>query len=385
MNIKRIMAERIKAMAEKYPIVTLTGVRQCGKTTLLKTVFPDYKYISLEDTDIREIASEDPRGFLKKYNEKIILDEVQRVPQIFPYLQTHTDEAGIVGQYILSGSHNFSLMESITQSLAGRTAVLKLAPFSISELKESGMLIQDVDRLMLKGFYPRTYSFDIDSGDFFPSYLDTYIERDVRLIRNIPDAYAFRRFLKLCASRAGSILNIADLSRDCDISSVTARNWLSVLEKSYIIFFLQSYNKNYSKRIVKSPKLYFADTGLLCHLLNIETEDQLKDHSARGSIFENMIVADYLKYRYFQGKTSNAFFWRDTNGNEIDIVTENSDFINAYEIKSSKTMNSKYFSPMIKIMEEAALTPERMHCIYCGDISIKTKNGEFIRYDEAFT
>ena len=258
--IERILKTRLLELTKKYPIVTLTGPRQSGKSTLLKASFPEYKYVSLEDPDMRLFATEDPRGFLATYPDKTIIDEVQRVPSIFSYIQTHTDKENKEGMYLLAGSHNFLLMESINQSLAGRTAILRLLPFSHLEMKEGNILPPTVNEEIFKGAYPRLYDKDITPTDYYPFYIQTYVERDVRLMRNIGDLSKFIRFLKLCAGRIGQLLNISSLANECGVSVTTATSWISILEASYICYLLKPDHNNYAKRLVKAPKLYFYDT-----------------------------------------------------------------------------------------------------------------------------
>ncbi|MEL6721567.1 MAG: ATP-binding protein, partial [Bacteroidota bacterium] len=265
--IKRQLTSHIQDLLHKYPILALTGPRQSGKTTLLKEFFFDYRYVSLENIDERTFAEEDPNGFLKKYNEKVIFDEVQRSPHLFSYLQTIVDQSGQMGQFILSGSQNFHLLERITQSLAGRVAIFKLLPFDSSELKTENLLASDWKELIIKGFYPAVYDRDLQPSIFYTNYLQTYIDRDVTSLVNVQDKRRFRNFISLCASRNGQLLNINTLSKECGISSPTARSWLSILESSYIIFLLPPYYENFKKRVIKSPKLYFYDVGLAAFLL----------------------------------------------------------------------------------------------------------------------
>ena len=382
--IPRTITEQVEKLSKKYPIVTLTGVRQCGKSTLLKAAFSDYEYISLEDPDIRAFVQNDPRGFLNNCKTPCILDEIQHVPELFSYLQTKVDTDNVMGEFLLSGSHNFLLMQSISQSLAGRSAILTLAPFSIAELREAGFLPDTVEELMLKGFYPAIYARDIAVSDYFPSYVSTYIERDVRLLRNIPDATAFIRFVRLCAARSGQILNYTELANACAVSVPTVRAWISVLIQSYILFELPPYYNNFSKRLVKSPKLYFYDTGLLCYLLGIETPEQLSDHPQKGAIFETMIVSEYQKCRLFSGKTPAGYFWRDSNQNEVDLLTENAGQLKAIEIKAGKTMDQKYLSGLKKFASISGLPTKELFCIYGGNQTMYGENGSFVSWKDAF-
>mgnify|MGYP003287466557 FL=1 len=280
--IERILKSKLIEMANKYPIVTLTGPRQSGKSTLLRNSFQDYEYVSLEDPDMRLFATDDPRGFLSTYPDKTIIDEVQRVPSLFSYIQTHTDKENKEGMYMLAGSHNFLLMESVNQSLAGRTAVLKLLPFSHYEMEKGEILPSNVNEEIFKGAYPRIYDKAINPDDYYPFYIQTYVERDVRLLRNIGDLSKFIKFLKLCAGRIGQLLNLSSLANECGISVTAATNWLSILEASYICYLLKPDYNNYAKRLVKTPKLYFYDTGLACSLLDIQNTEQITTHFLRG-------------------------------------------------------------------------------------------------------
>ncbi len=340
--IKRKLADKLIKLAGEYPIITLTGPRQSGKTTLVRSLFSDYRYLSLEDPDIRLYAREDPRGFLQEYPDQIILDEVQRVPEIFSYLQTHTDQQNKNGQFILTGSQHFLLSENISQSLAGRTGILHLMPLGLEELENISSI--PVETFMLKGGYPRIHANSLDPADFFPAYTATYLERDVRLIKNITSLPLFERFLKLCAGRAGQLVNLSSLADDTGISHNTVKAWLNLLETSFIIFLLQPHYRNYKKRLIKMPKLYFWDSGLLCSLLGIETESQLTSHFLRGNIFESAIISEFIKFRYNRGKGNNCYFWRDRHGKEVDCIIEKTvDDLIPVEIKSGKTVSPDFF------------------------------------------
>lgn len=382
--IERAITNKIKATINTFPLVTLTGSRQCGKSTLLKYIFPDWKYVSFEDLDIREMASKDPRYFLSLYPEKAVFDEVQQVPELFPYIQTHVDKLNKPGIYILSGSQNFLLMEKISQSLAGRTALLTLAPFSIRELKPAGLLPQSLNEYIFKGSYPRIYDQNPDPVDFYPAYIKTYIERDVRLLRNITSLPDFHRFLKLCAGRCSQILNVTELSNQAELSLVTTRSWLSVLETSHIIFYLRPYHKNYGKRLIKSPKLYFYDTGLVANLLGLEKKEQLETHFMRGSLFENLIISEYMKKRFFEGKEPRAYYWRDSSGLEIDLVEETPEGLNLYEIKSSATVKQNFFGNIEKFQSLAGTQVNHRNIIYGGTETYPEKDttGGFISWQD---
>ena len=379
--IPRILENKIKDMAKKFPVITLTGTRQCGKSTILKECFPNYEYLSLEDPDVREFAENDPRGFLKAYPDNVILDEAQRAPELFSYIQTVVDASRECGRYILSGSHNFLLMEKVSQSLAGRCAVLKLEPFSIQELDQEGCLPETIWEQMLYGGYPRLYDKKISPQDYFPSYVATYVERDVRSVLNVTNSAAFIRFVRLCAARSGQVLNMTELAASAGISVPTANHWMSVLEQSYLVYRIMPYYKNFSKRLVKAPKLYFGDVGLLCYLLGIETVEQLQTSDHKGSIFETMIVSEYRKSRLFAGRNADYFYWRDTNGNEIALLTESAEELHAYEIKLAETMNTKYLRTLHKFGEWSDTPEERLTCVYTGK-TIKTERGNFIHYKD---
>ena len=335
--IKRNLAETISRAVKQFPVLTVTGPRQSGKTTLLKSQFPEYGYVNLEEPDIREWAEGDPRNFLNEYKKNVIFDEIQRVPSLFSYLQSKVDEYNIPGQFILSGSQSFLLNEKISQSLAGRAAVLNLLPLSFSELEKSGYGNKRINSYLFQGFFPRIYDQQIEPVLFYNSYINTYVERDVRLIKNITSISDFKRFLKLCAGRTGQLLNISAIATECGISVNTARGWLSLLEQSFIVFLLRPYHKNFNKRLVKMPKLYFFDTVLVCSLLEIENEKQLGTHYLRGSIFENFVITELLKFRLNSGKSSNLYFWRNNHGNEIDCIIEIAGKSVAVEIKSGET------------------------------------------------
>lgn len=369
-------------MIGKYPIVTLTGPRQSGKSTLLKYSFPDYQYVSLEDPDMRLYAQTDPRGFLATYPDKIILDEAQRVPELFSYLQTHIDSQDKVGMYLLAGSHNFLMMQSIGQSLAGRTAILKLLPFSHQELKSSAILPITVDEEIFMGAYPRLYDKNIAPADFYPFYIQTYVERDVRLMKNVGDLSKFIRFIKLCAGRIGQILNLSSLANVCGIAVSTATAWLSLLEASYIVYLLKPDDNNYSKRLVKSPKLYFYDTGLACSLLEIKEASQVATHFLRGGLFENLVINEFIKESLNKGEDPLLNFWRDKTGNEVDLLQTVGGKQFAYEIKSGSTYSQDYFKGISFWAKLSGAIPEQCFAIYTGDSSLKTSKGEVFSWNK---
>lgn len=375
---KRTLANKINQLAQSFPIVAVTGPRQSGKTTLLRDIFADYNYVSLEDLDMREFAESDPRGFLTAYNDGAILDEVQRVPQLFSYLQTHVDTTKRAGEFILSGSQNFLLLENISQSLAGRVALLKLLPLSLEELRNAHYPLNNLEELIFNGCYPKIYYDHINPTDWYPNYIQTYIERDVRLIKNISDLSTFQRFLKMCAHRCGQLLNLSSLATDCGITHNTAKSWLSILEASFIIFLLQPYHSNFNKRLVKMPKLYFYDTGLICSLLTITDYSQLNTHYMRGALFENFVITEFYKHYLNQGKIPHLYFWRDKSGHEIDCIIEDSNKIYAIEIKAGKTIASDYFTGL---NYWHALQPStNNYLIYSGDVQQKRANSQVVSW-----
>lgn len=343
MGVKRRIKSEMDIYKNKYPILALTGPRQSGKTTFLKTEFSDYRYVNMENIDMRNFAEQDPNGFLKQYDKYVIFDEVQRVPFLFSYLQTKVDDDKIMGQYILSGSQNFHLMQNITQSLAGRVAIFKLLPFDFEEMKSADLLGNDYAVNLQKGFYPAIYDRDIPSKVFYSNYIQTYIERDSSEMIHIKDLKLFRNFISLCAARAGQLLNLNSLANECGISQPTAKSWISVLENSYIVFQLQPYFSNFNKRITKSSKLFFYDTGLLCHLLKIKDAESVKISSNKGSVFENFIISEFVKNNYHQNLLRDVWFWRDAVGHEVDLIWQDDERLNLVEIKASETIMSDMF------------------------------------------
>lgn len=374
--IDRTLAPKMKSLAQKFQVITLTGPRQSGKTTLVRAAFPDLPYVSLEEPDIRQVALTDPRGFLSNYPTGAILDEVQNTPDLFSYLQRLVDENRQI-QYILTGSSNFLLMEKINQSLAGRTAVLHLLPFSMTELQP---LVEPYESLIFKGQYPRIYDRDISPTDFYPSYIQTYVERDVRLIKNIGDINAFIQFTRLCAGRIGQLLNHASLASDAGISPNTARSWLSILESSYILYRLQPYHRNFNKRLVKSPKLYFYDTGVACSLLGIREVNQVQLHYLKGSLFENLIINEFIKRNFNRGENRQPNFWQDNHSKEIDCLLVNGESVTPVEIKSAKTISTSYFDNLKYWQSLADLPEEKGYVVYGGEQSMQTSTGALISW-----
>jgi predicted AAA+ superfamily ATPase len=365
--INRQISAVIKKQMDSYPIIALTGPRQSGKTTLLKNLFPDFTYVSLERTDIRSFAEEDPVGFLNQYAEKVIFDEVQRAPILFPYLQTIVDERGEMGQFVLSGSQNFHLLERITQSLAGRVALFKLLPFDISELKAAELLPGKWEQLLIKGLYPAIYDRGIEPVVFYSNYLQTYIDRDVAQLTKVQDAKRFRNFISLCAARTGQLLNLSQLANAAGISQPTAKSWLTILERSYILFLLPPYYENFSKRVVKTPKLYFFDPGLVTFLLGIRTMDDLIDRTLIGALFETLIVSNMVKENHHRYSLRDYWFWRDANGHEVDLLTQRGGGFDVFEIKATRTVKPRLFKGLRDFAQIAGDRVLYQTLIYGGD------------------
>ncbi len=376
--IQRDLSSKLKELYEQYPVVTVTGPRQSGKTTLVKAVFPDWTYVSLEEPDVREFALTDPRGFIAAYPKGAILDEVQRAPELFSYIQTHVDEIGKEGIYILTGSFNFGLMEGISQSLAGRVAILELLPFSFSELEQANRLPGSIEELMFTGCYPRLYDRRLDPQQWYANYVTTYLERDVRQVKNVTDLSVFQRFLKMCAYRSGQILNLSSLGDDCGISHNTAKSWLSILEAGYIVYLLKPHYKNFNKRLIKSPKLYFYDTGLLSYLLGVFSPEVLTTHASRGHIFETWVVSELLKGRLHRGLRENIYFWRDNTGHEIDCIVDQGDVLLPIEIKSGKTVSQDFFKGLRFWAKISGTVGSNMYVVYAGSIDQARKEGQVI-------
>ena len=364
---KRKLTLKFQQLAKKFPILALIGPRQSGKSTLARMVFPDYKYVSLEDLDQREFAANDPRGFLETYNSGVIIDEAQLVPSLFSYLQTYVDQHNEPGQFILTGSQNFLLSEKINQSLAGRVAFLTLLPLSLQELADNNYQFSDYEQAIYQGFYPRIYDKQIAPLDWYPNYIRTYIERDVREIKNILDIGQFQLFLKMCASRVGQLVNLAALANDCGITQNTVKSWLALLEQSFITFTLKPFHENLGKRLVKMPKLYFYDTGVVCSLLGIDNVSQIATHYAKGALFENLIIAELMKTRFNEGLLPNLYFWRDKLGHEIDCVMEQVNKTILVEIKSGRTISKDYFTDLQYWQKLAELNTNEANVIYGGN------------------
>lgn len=342
--IRRNATAKILEMADKFPVLVFTGPRQSGKTILSQLIFPEYRYVSLENPDNLEFAQNDPNGFLKIYDKYVIIDEAQNAPQLFSYIQQIVDESGVSGHYILSGSQNYLMLEKITQSLAGRVYLMELLPLCFSE--SDTVKKQDAYTSIIYGGYPRIYDKHINPSDFYPSYIQTYIERDVRTMLHVQDLSLFRKFIDLCAIHSGQIFNANSISKAIGVDLKTVQRWLSILETSYIAFTLKPWHKNFSKRIVKSPKLYFYDTGLLSYLLGIEDPEELLTSVYKGSLFENYALVEIMKNHKNNGLNRNYYFWRDSNGNEIDLIIERGLKIQCVEMKASATVKSEFLKSL---------------------------------------
>jgi len=366
--IKRTLESTVIALAKKFPVIAILGPRQSGKTTLAQLAFPSHKYVSLEDFDVRDVANTDPRAFLDlhKNDSGIILDEIQHAPQLLSYIQTEVDKSKKHGYFIVTESQNFLLNEAVTQSLAGRVAIFTLLPLSFSELKQAELLPSDSSTMIFKGGYPRMCSDPIEPYNWYPNYIHTYLERDVRQIKNVSDLSQFRLFMKLCAGRIGQLLNVSSLANDCGVSVGTANTWISILEQSYIIFLLQPHFKNFSKRLVKTPKLYFYDTGLACSLLELESAKQVTTHYLRGGLFESAIISELMKMRYNLGRIPYCYFWRDKIGHEVDCLISQGGKLFPIEIKSGQTITQDYFEELHYWSELAGSDAGRSYCIYAG-------------------
>ncbi|MFP4104572.1 MAG: ATP-binding protein [Phycisphaerae bacterium] len=359
MTIQRDIGPRLAELAAHFPAITLTGPRQSGKSTLCRMAFPKHAYANLELPDIRSFAQEDPRGFLAQFDDGVILDEIQRVPDLVSYLQGLIDQDSGPGRWILTGSQNLALLESVNQSLAGRTAVLHLLPLVRSEVLRFEDYSGGLEKAILSGGYPRIYDQHLPPSEWLASYIATYIERDVRMISNIGDLTTFQRFVELCAGRTSQLLNFSRLAGDCGISQPTAKAWFSILEASFIAFRVPSFSSNIRKRLVKMPKMHFYDTGLACRLLGIRTTDQLRSHPLRGPLFETWVVSEIAKHRSNTGTGGGLYHYRDQNGLETDLIIEHPDRLTLVEAKAAQTPNSSLLDGVRRVRN--ALQRHR-HC-----------------------
>ena len=377
--IVRKLAEHIKVASEYYPVISLAGPRQAGKSTLLRQVFSDYRYLSMEDPDTYAFAMTDTRGFFQQYNEGVIIDEAQKFPDLFSFLQGMVDQKRTPGRFVLSGSQNYLMHRNITQSLAGRIDLSTLFPFDFDEVSTiEHWKNQSTEQIMLNGFYPGKLSQNIPTKMFYNNYIRTYIERDVTDLINVGNLTSFRTFLKLIALKSGSPIKFTDLSNDLNVSVNTVKTWVSILESSYIIFMLPSYHKNLGKRILKTPKIYFYDVGLLCHLLGLTDEEKLRKYNYYGIIFENFVIAELAKYNAHRQKDDDLFFFRDSNGLEVDLLEVNPMNTSMTEIKSGKTFKAQFLESMKKL--KMLDTSFDMRIIYDGAENVTLKDYSVVNW-----
>ena len=382
--ILRHLSEILTNIIKKMPVITLTGPRQSGKTTLVKQCFSDYTYLNLEETDKKEMALTDPRLFFETYKGNLIIDEAQNVPEIFSWIQVIVDSDKSDRKFILTGSQNFLLLEKISQSLAGRTAIFNLFPFSMQELKNTSFELNDSNDYLFKGFYPRLYDKKLNPGKWLDDYLVTYIERDVRSIINVGDLIQFQRFVRLCAGRIGQLVNFSEMGNEIGVNYHTIQRWLSVLEASFIVFRLQPWYNSFNKRIIKSTKLYFYDTGLASYLLGIRDEKDLDSHFSRGLLFENLIIAELMKFCYNSGMRPRLYFWRDRSGNEVDCIIESGNMLNPVEIKSGTTISGDWIKGIryFQSLTENA-RPENSFIVYGGSENQKRSECNIVGWKDA--
>jgi uncharacterized protein len=385
MIVKRTLEKKLTKLATQFAAVSITGPRQSGKTTLAKQTFPDHEYVNFEDPNTRSIFRADPHNFLKKFMKSsgLIIDEPQNVPEIFSYLQIYIDEYHKPGHFIITGSQNFLLNESISQSLAGRIAILNLLPLSLNELIQAKKIPATIDEALFKGFYPELYKKEMSIVDWYGSYIHTYLERDVRLLKNVTSLDRFNYFMRLCAGRNGQILNLSSISDDLGISVTAVRQWLSVLQSCYIIFLLEPYYKDFRKRVIKSPKIFFYDPGIVCSLLNLTQSNQLFANYMRGNIFESMIVADFLKQQYHHGLRPSCYYWRDKSDFEVDCILEQQGKITPIEIKVSKTADLEALSKLESWNKLTKTKSSDNVLVYGGDKDWDIDKGHILSWTSA--
>ena len=378
--IERNISKKVLYYAKKYPVVTITGPRQSGKTTLCKMLFPHKSYVSLESIEEREFAKNDPKGFLSNYPNGAVIDEIQRVPDLLSYIQVAVDANRQNGNFIITGSQNFEIMNTVSQSLAGRTAIVRLLPLTIDEVFKLRKNIE-LDEFIYTGSYPGIYNEHLNPTEAISFYVTTYIERDLRQLLNVKDLSRFNTFLKLCAGRTGQILNFSSLANDCGINHNTAKNWLSILEASYIVKLLKPYYRNFNKRLIKAPKLYFMDTGLASFLLGIQNRDHLSVHPLKGALFETLVYSEILKRRFNRGETDNLYYFRDSKGNEVDILLDFGDKIDQIEVKSAQTIVKDFFNGL-SFFKKLNSDVRNSYIIYGGDASRRQQDTEIVSWKD---
>lgn len=366
--IAREISPAVLSMKEKMPVIVITGPRQSGKTTLVKALFADYEYINLEFPDVRAKVAADPRFFLRSHDKAgIVLDEVQRLPELFSYIQGIVDETAEPGRYILTGSHNFLLMERISQSLAGRAALFNLLPFTITEIMSGFPVEDDFTQPAFRGTYPRLYDLQLNPVEWYPSYISSYVERDVRQLENVRDLNRFHTFLRLCAGRVGQLFNASAIANEVGVSYKTIQSWISILEASFIIFLLPPFHKNFNKQLIKSPKIYFYDTGLICSLLGIQSAKELALHYLKGEIFESLVISEIKKRLTNAANPARLYFWRDKSGHEIDCLIDLGSRVKAVEIKSSTTITPEFFKNLL-YWQKLSGYPREHSFLICGGV-----------------
>ena len=377
--IKRDITKELFSQLKEYPVITVLGPRQAGKTTLVRELLADYDYVNLENPETRQFAIDDPKAFLKQYKNKVIFDEVQRTPHLLSYLQVIVDESKQNGQFVLTGSHQLELKAAITQSLAGRTGILNLLPLCISEMKKEGISFESAEKYIFNGFLPRIYDQKQRPHTAYANYYQTYVERDVRQLINLKDATLFEKFMKLLAGRVGQLINYQSLGNDVGVDNKTIKQWLSILEASFVVFKLPPYFENFGKRVIKSPKYYFTDTGLLSYLLDIEKPSQVSRDPLVGSLFENLVVIEALKTRFNQGQKSNLYFFRDSHGHEIDLLYKSGREFTGIEVKSSSTWN-KSFKKELKRFSEKNIQLAKSYVVYSGEAMVFSDGVEVLSF-----
>ncbi len=377
--VTREMQERLEVLTRGFPVITITGPRQSGKTTLARMAYPDHAFIDLESLITRQRAKEDPASLFGDGRGCYILDEFQYVPELLSHVKVLVDRNQIAGQFVLTGSNQFSMMKDVSQSLAGRTAILELLPFSYREAYPEGA--RSVYQVIYNGMYPRLVAHKMDAGLFYDSYISTYLQRDVRMLSNVQDLDTFSRFLALCAGRTGSILNKESLANDVGVDGKTVSKWLSLLQTSYIVYMLKPWHGNLSKRLIKSPKLYFYDTGLACRLLEMRDADDLAAHPLRGNLFENYVVAEILKHFYNSGTRPPLTFYRESNGTEVDLLIERGGRLVPIEIKSAATINSSFYRNLLKFAA-LGLNADKGTLVYSGAESWENENCRIVGWRE---
>lgn len=374
---RRSSADLLMQSLRDYPVVVVTGPRQAGKSTLLRQALPAWQMLSLEDLDMRDFARDDPRAFLQRYPAPLIIDEAQRVPGLLSYIQTAVDTSARMGQYVLSGSQQFSLLAGVTQSLAGRASLIELHPLRLKELSDGGNMPDSLDRYLLQGGYPAVHARQLDTQRYYADYVASYVERDVRSLSAVQDLGNFQRFMRLCAARTGQLLNLNALANDCGISQPTANAWMNLLEASFIVKRVAPYHRNFGKRLVKAPKLYFLDTGLCAWLLGITSERDMEIHYARGALFETWAVTEALKWRAVRGNAQPLYFWRDNIGNEVDVLLEQNGGISLVEIKSGQTFQPGWLKGLQTVKRHMD-QPTRNAVLYGGDLSASRTDAQLV-------